>query len=87
MKPGVRFTPNGWDDYKSWADDRVMRRRIDRLIEDIRRVPDGLGIGKRERLHGNLAGFISARITEEHRLVYRLAGDWIEIVLCRGHYE
>ena len=60
-----------------------MRRRIDRLIEDLRRDP---GIGKRERLTGFLSGWSSFRITDEHRLVYRQRGDDIYISQCRGHY-
>lgn len=86
MRLGVGFTPQGWEDYKSWDNDRAVRRRIDRLIDDLRRDPDGPGIGKRERLHGPLAGWSSVRITDEHRIVYRATGDRIEIAECRGHY-
>jgi toxin YoeB len=66
------------------------REKINALIEDIRRDPIGKGAGKPERLKGVLTGFSSRRITEEHRLVYRVVGKGeeqaIEIIRCRGHY-
>lgn len=87
MRLGVAFTPQGWDDYKGWANDKVTLRRVDRLIEDLRRDPDNPGIGKPERLSHLLAGWSSRRITEEHRLIYRVSGDYIEIAQCKGHYS
>ena len=46
------------------------------------------GIGKPEPLRYNLAGHWSRRITEEHRLVYRIDehGD-IHVISCWQHYE
>lgn len=44
------------------------------------------GTGKPEPLRGNLFGFWSLRIDKEHRLVYRVYEDGIEIAQCRGHY-
>jgi len=62
---------DAWDDYLWWqANDKVMLRRINRLIKEIARDPDG-GIGKPEILRENLSGWLSRRINGEHRLVYR----------------
>ena len=48
------------------------------------------GIGKPEPLAGNLSGWRSRRITQAHRLVYRVtgsgAGQALEIAQCRYHY-
>nr|WP_188127526.1 Txe/YoeB family addiction module toxin [Actinoplanes lobatus] len=82
----VKFTPHAWEDYTSWRDPKVIRR-INRLIADIQRDPDGTGLGKPEHLRGALAGWASRRIDEEHRLVYRVRGDVLEIAACAGHYE
>jgi toxin YoeB len=64
-------------------------RKINQLIEDIRRSPFQ-GLGKPEPLKGPLAGWWSRRITEEHRLVYRVRGkadeQVLEIAQCRYHY-
>jgi len=37
-------------------------------------------------LKHNLSGFWSRRISEEHRLVYTVDGDALQIVLCGYHY-
>ncbi|GAA3888104.1 type II toxin-antitoxin system mRNA interferase toxin YoeB [Leifsonia kafniensis] len=80
------FTENGWDDYQYWvATDRAIVKRINRLLDDVRRTPTS-GIGKPEALKHQLAGYWSRRITDEHRLVYAVEADQIVIVAARHHY-
>jgi toxin YoeB len=55
------------------------------LIEECRRDPFR-GSGKPEPLKHDKAGFWSRRITDEHRLVYRVVGETLEIAQCRFHY-
>jgi toxin YoeB len=86
----VAWTEDAWDEYVTWqATDREILRRINRLIAAIRRDPFR-GEGKPEPLRGDLSGWWSRRITEEHRLVYRVRGtgdDQILIIAqCRLHY-
>jgi toxin YoeB len=81
----IVFTKNGWDDYASWADDRSTLQRLNRLIEEASRNPSA-GIGKPERLSGDLAGYWSRRIDQEHRLVYTVRGGDLVIVQARYHY-
>lgn len=86
----VSFTPDGWRDYQHWADaDSKMLRKINVLIEDVRRSPFR-GLGKPEPLREERAGWWSRRITDEHRLVYRVTGSGadqrIEVAKCRFHY-
>jgi toxin YoeB len=45
------------------------------------------GIGKPEPLKFVLAGCWSRRITQEHRLVYRMIADRVEYVQACYHYE
>ena len=45
-----------------------------------------MGIGKPEPLRHEWAGWWSRRITQEHRLVYRVSDDGVEIAVCRFHY-
>ncbi len=78
------FTSTAWEQYLSHAD-RKLVKRINDLIADVMR--NGYeGIGKPEPLRGELSGFWSRRIDREHRLVYRIKGDDVEIVACRYHY-
>jgi len=76
-----------WEDYLWWqVNDRKMVPRINRLIKESRRTPLE-GIGKPEVLREDLSGWISRRIDSEHRLIYRVHGDDIEIAQCRYHYR
>ncbi len=77
----------GWDDYVYWQNnDKKLVAKINRLIKEIERTPFS-GSGKPEPLRGELSGFWSRRITNEHRIVYRIKDDMLEIVSCKGHYE
>lgn len=62
-----------------------MIRRINRLIQEINRDSTS-GIGKPELLRGTMSGWASRRIDDEHRLVYRVRDEVIEILACRDHY-
>ncbi len=63
-----------------------MLKRVNMLIRDVERSPFD-GIGKPEPLRGDLSGFWSRRINDEHRLVYRVQNGMLEIASCRDHYS
>ena len=81
-----------WDDYVDWqARDSRIVAKINDLIIDIRRHPF-TGIGKPEALKMDMNGWWSRRITEEHRLVYRVVGkrgvdQRLEVLHCKFHYR
>ncbi len=80
------FSPQAWEDYQHWVQtDRKQVKRINDLIKDAVRHPYS-GIGKPEPLRHALAGFWSRRISDEHRMVYRVAGGNLEIAQLRFHY-
>ena len=82
----VVFAPQVWEDYQHWQSaDRPILKRINRLINEIRRSPYE-GIGKPEPLKYGLVGAWSRRITDEHRLVYRITAESMEILQARYHY-
>ena len=62
-----------------------MVERINKLIKAVQRDPF-LGVGKPEPLKHALSGFWSRRITDEHRMVYRVTDDCLEIAQLRFHY-
>ena len=86
MKRKLTFSDEAWDDYLYWQDtDRSMLRRINQLIKYVRRSPYE-GIGKPEPLKHQLAGWWSRRIDSEHRFLYRVTDQAIEISNLRNHY-
>lgn len=88
----IEFTKNGWEDFSYWIEtDGDIVKKIKELIKSIRQTPFK-GLGKPELLRYSLKGFWSRRITQEHRLVYKVTGKRGEnqrciIIQCRYHYD
>lgn len=80
------WAESAWEDSVWWQnEDRKTLKRINALIKDIARNGNE-GMGKPEPLRHGFQGYWSRRITDEHRLVYKLAEDEILIAACRYHY-
>lgn len=80
------FAERAWEDYLYWQGaDRKMLARINHLIREIMREPFS-GIGKPEPLRHALKGYWSRRITEEHRIVYKVEEDSVLLAQLRFHY-
>ncbi len=80
------FSESAWEDYLYWqATDRKVVMRIHELIKDTSRHPFE-GIGKPEPLRHVLSGYWSRRITGEHRMVYKVAGNDLLLAQLRYHY-
>jgi toxin YoeB len=86
----ILWNARAWEDYLYWQqNDSGILEKINTLIKDIGRSPFK-GLGKPEPLKGALSGWWSRRVTDEHRLVYRMSGSAatqvLEILQCRYHY-
>ncbi|AVP99426.1 Txe/YoeB family addiction module toxin [Ahniella affigens] len=80
------FADEAWEDDLYWQkQDRKMLDRINRLIAEVRREQYA-GVGKPEPFKYALAGFWSRRVSDEHRVVYRVEGDVLLIAQLRYHY-
>jgi toxin YoeB len=80
------FADEAWEDYLYWQkQDKRMVERINRLIREAQRSPFS-GAGKPEPLKHALAEFWSRRITDEHRMVYRVEHGALQIAQLRFHY-
>ena len=78
---------NAWEDYCYWQNqDKKILERVNELIKDCLRSPFK-GIGKPEPLKGNYTGCWSRRITQEHRLIYKINDRRLHILQCRYHYD
>ena len=80
------FSEEAWEDYQHWLrQDRKRIERINALIKETARTPF-VGTGKPEPLKHALAGWWSRRIDGEHRFVYRVVRDELQIAQLRYHY-
>lgn len=82
----LTFAEEAWEDYLYWqkTDPKVVKR-INAVIQDIQRSPFE-GIGKPEPLKHGLSGYWSRRITDEHRLIYKISSGQVLIAQMRYHY-
>lgn len=77
-----------WKDYQyRQSQDKRTLRKINALLKDIAHAgKEGKPTGKAEILKGTAEALRSARIDSKNRLVYRVDGDVVYVVSCRGHY-
>ncbi len=81
------FVDESWDDYLYWQKTNPKYvKKINELLKDISRTPF-TGLGKPEPLKFKYKGFWSRRIDHEHRLIYKVKGEEIQIAKCRFHYD
>ncbi len=80
------FQPEFREDLQYWVqNDRKIALRVLELVEAVLKNPFA-GIGKPEPLKFLLAGCWSRRVTQEHRLVYRVSGKRVDFLQARYHY-
>ena len=80
------WSDDAWKEYEYWTkQDKKTLKRILQLLKDIDRNRYD-GIGKPERLTGDLSSYWSRRIDDYNRLVYRIENNKIMIVQCGSHY-
>ena len=85
------FSDQAWEDGLWWQSPGREKglERVNEIIKGVKRQPFK-GIGKPEPLKGDLTGWWSRRITDEHRFVYRVSGKGdaqsLEIAQLRYHY-
>ena len=80
------FQPEFIQDLRYWVkSERAVAVRILDLVEAVMRDPFE-GPGKPEPLKYVLAGCWSRRVTQEHRLVYRVTDENVDFLQARYHY-
>ena len=80
------FQPEFIEDLDYWVKENVKTaEKIFRLIEDIKKNPF-IGLGKPEHVKYLGPDVWSRRITQEHRIVYKVSADRIDFLQCRYHY-
>ncbi len=83
----IRYTSEAEADIIYWkkSGSIAIQRKITKLLDAMALTPTA-GIGKPEQLKHQLSGCWSRRINDEHRIVYKVFDDRIEIISLRFHF-
>ena len=82
----IAFEKRAFQEFTEWASiDKKIHATIIEVINDVLRTPF-TGLGKPEPLKHELQGYWSRRITNEHRLVYKVTDKEVLIISCKSHY-
>lgn len=80
------FSALAFEQYNEWQmENKQVFARLKKLLTEAARTPFE-GTGKPEPLKYAYAGCWSRRLTDEHRIVYKVEQEWIEIIACKFHY-
>ena len=83
----IVFSQRAFKQFTTWTkENEKVYAKIVQLIDDIQRSPFR-GLGKPEPLKYQLQGYWSRRITDEHRLVYKVTDTEIIVIACKAHYS
>lgn len=82
----ITFMPTAWEHLNWWnKENPKMISKIFELAGNAAKTPFE-GLGKPEALKGNLQGYWSRRINQEHRIVYKVLPEEIVVMSAKGHY-
>jgi toxin YoeB len=82
----IVYTENFKKYFVYWQQNNIkMAEKVLSLIDAVKDDPFS-GIGKPEPLAYTLSGCWSRRINKEHRLVYRIKNNELQLLSCRFHY-
>lgn len=83
----IRFELSAWEEFSEWQrkDVKLWKKLVDLLTETARTPFKGKG--KPEALKHDYKGYWSRRLTQEHRIVYKVTDNIIIVISCMGHYE
>ena len=83
----IVFDGSALEDLQYWIkNEPKFARKIVELLEETIKSPFS-GTGKPEPLKHDLKGFWSRRISQEHRLVYKVTDEFVIVASCRFHYS
>ncbi len=86
----LKFTDDALEDIEAHkkTGNTAALKKIDKLLKELIEHPY-TGTGKPEPLKYDFSGCWSRRINQEHRLVYRVNNELIEVIVlfAWGHYD
>jgi len=87
MSYSIEFAGTAQKDLKYWKSigQQAILKKIRKLLIDAQQNPFE-GIGKPEPLKHQFSGYWSRRITNEHRMIYKVEKNTISVIALRHHY-
>lgn len=83
----IQLESKAFQDIQFWlANDRRLLQKALKMMQEAQRTPFE-GTGKPEALKGDLSGYWSRRIDQEHRMVYEVTDDFLIVHSLHGHYD
>ena len=84
----ITYTPVAEEDLLFWkkSGNKAVQKKISQILTVIAETPT-TGIAKPECLKHELSGCWSRHINDEHRLVYKILDDRLEVISLRFHYR
>ena len=84
----IEYSPTAKNDIEFWkkSGNKKIQKKITELLQSIIDTPF-IGIGKPEPLKYEYSGWWSRRIDREHRIIYEVLENKINIYSFRGHYK
>ena len=73
-------------DFHKKSGNKSVLKKLFILLEELTEQPFE-GTGKPESLKFELSGMWSRRINKEHRLIYEVIDNTLNILSAKGHYE
>lgn len=73
-------------DFHKKSGNKAVLKKILVLLNELTELPFQ-GTGKPELLKYNLSGNWSRRINKEHRLIYEVLEDTVNVLSAKGHYS
>lgn len=83
----IELSDTAFEDLNYWKNTNNVKvvKKIKSLLSNIEETPFS-GIGQPEALKYDLKGYWSRRINREHRLVYTVESNIVNVIQMRGHY-
>lgn len=80
------WQPDAWAEYEALHTDKLILKRVNKLLKDIMRNGYSCSFGKPEMLKGDFSGYASVRIDQKNRLIFRVDDATVTVIQCGNHY-
>ena len=77
---------DAWKEYESLQAEKLILKKVNKLLKDIMRNGYECSYGKVEMLKGDFSGFASARIDKKNRIIFSVDDNTITVIQWGGYW-